>query len=343
MSGWRRAAYGTIRPLLFRSDPEAIHHRALGALRIAGGRAAGRALCRFAAGVASPSGDPALELMGLTFRNRVGLGAGFDKDGRALRGWAALGFGFVEVGTVTPRPQAANPRPRLFRIPEHDALINRMGFNNLGAESVARAIADARAHLPDGFVVGVNIGRNRDTPEPSATDDYVAAARAVVHACDYLTINVSSPNTPGVRDLQVPERLVPLIDAVAEVAPSRPILVKVSPDLDDERFDAIMAALVTSAVRGVVISNTTTRRDGIVGRHAAEAGGLSGAPLLDRVVARVSRARQVAGPGLSIVASGGIASRADAAATRAAGADLVQLWTGMIYAGPGLIGETVGA
>ena len=343
MSGWRRAAYRTVRPLLFRSDPEVIHHRALGGLRIAGGSAAGRALCAFAAGVRSPSTDGTAELMGLTFRNRVGLGAGFDKDGRALRGWAALGFGFVEVGTVTPRPQAANPRPRLFRIPEHDALINRMGFNNFGAESVARAIENARADLPDGFVVGVNIGRNRDTPEPSATDDYVAAARAVAHACDYLTINVSSPNTPGVRDLQDPVRLHPLIDAVAEVAPACPILVKVSPDVDDERFDAIIAALVASPVRGVVVSNTTTRRDGIVGKHAAEAGGLSGAPLRDRVVARVLRARQMAGPGLSIIASGGIASRTDAASARAAGADLVQLWTGMIYAGPGLIGETVRA
>ena len=165
MSAWRRSAYRAVRPLLFAADPESIHHMTLGALRIASGSAPGRALCALASGVsANDAGRAPIDLLGLRFRNPIGLGAGFDKDGLAIRGWAALGFGFVELGTVTPRPQPGNPRPRLFRVAADEALINRMGFNNLGADALARRIADARRHLPAGFVIGVNIGRNRLPP-----------------------------------------------------------------------------------------------------------------------------------------------------------------------------------
>ncbi|HEX7196359.1 MAG TPA: dihydroorotate dehydrogenase (quinone), partial [Candidatus Limnocylindria bacterium] len=226
MSAWRLAAYRTVRPLLFRADSETIHHQAIAALRAAGGTPFGRALCRLASGV--PTREMArepVELFGLRFRNRIGLGAGFDKDGLAIAGWAALGFGFVELGTVTPRPQPGNPRPRLFRLVEDEALINRMGFNNLGADSLASRIADARPGLPGGFVVGVNIGRNRDTTDENAIDDYVTAARAVGDVADYLAINVSSPNTPGLRDLQEPARLVELLDRVRAAVPRPPILV----------------------------------------------------------------------------------------------------------------------
>jgi dihydroorotate dehydrogenase len=229
MPGWRLAAYRAVRPLLFLADPESIHHLALRLL----GNAIGRAVAPFGAG-ARVANAPPVDVMGLRFRNRVGLGAGFDKDGVAIRGWAALGFGFIELGTVTPRAQTGNPRPRLFRLPSDEALINRMGFNNAGADALARRIASARPHLPAGFVVGVNIGRNRDTPDERAADDYAAAARAVANVADYLVINVSSPNTPGLRSLQDPVLLTQLLSVVREAAPRPPLLVKLSSDLESK-------------------------------------------------------------------------------------------------------------
>ena len=337
---WRTTAYRAVRPLLFAIGPEAIHHASLRALAVAGRNAIGRPLCAFASGVspAVAARAPA-ELMGLRFRNRVGLGAGFDKDGVAIRGWAALGFGFVELGTVTPRPQAGNPRPRLFRLGEDEALINRMGFNNAGADALAGRIRDARPDLPDGFVIGVNIGRNRDTLDERAIADYVAAASSVADVADYLAINVSSPNTPGLRDLQEPERLAALLVAVEAVARS-PILVKLAPDLEPSRFDELVMALRDSPAHGIILANTTTDRSGLRSAWAAEPGGLSGRPLGDRTRAAVARARDLAGSHLVIIASGGIGS---GSAAVPAGADLAQLWTGMVYAGPGLIGETVRA
>jgi len=338
---WRTAAYRAVRPLLFAIGPEAIHHGSLGALSVVGRSAIGRSLCALASGVTPADAARApVELMGLSFRNRIGLGAGFDKDGVAIRGWAALGFGFVELGTVTPRPQAGNPGPRLFRLGEDEALINRMGFNNAGADALARRIADARPHLPDGFVIGVNIGRNRDTSDDRAIHDYVAAARSVGGVADYLAINVSSPNTPGLRDLQEPGRLAALIRAVDAVAAGRPILVKLSPDLEPSHLDTLVTVLRESAARGIILSNTTTDRTGLRSARATESGGLSGRPLGDRTRATVRRARDAAGPGLTIVASGGIGSGSPALP---AGANLAQLWTAMVYAGPGLIGETVRA
>jgi dihydroorotate dehydrogenase len=330
---WRSTAYRAVRPLLFAADPERVHHLALRALS----SRPGRWLAPLAGGVGDPSRDP-VELMGLRFRNRVGLGAGFDKDGVAIRGWAALGFGFVELGTVTPRPQAGNPRPRLFRLPTDRALVNRMGFNNAGAGALAARIADARPYLPPGFVVGVNIGRNRD----GDAEDYPAAARAVGGVADYLAINVSSPNTPGLRDLEDPARLRELLSLVREAAPERPIVVKLSPDLTHNRRADIVRTL-TGAADGVILSNTTTTRVGRRSASAVEPGGLSGAPLRSGMLGAVSEARRIAGGHLAIIASGGIGSAADASAAVAAGADLVELWTGMIYAGPGLIGESVAA
>jgi dihydroorotate dehydrogenase len=330
---WRTTAYRAVRPLPFVIDPERIHHATLGALGWSGRHAVGRALCGFAAG--ARAGEP-VELMGLRFRNRVGLGAGFDKDGLAIEGWAALGFGFVELGTVTPRPQSGNPRPRLFRLPHDHALVNRMGFNNGGAEALARRISHARRRLPEGFVIGVNIGRNRD----GEVGDYPTAAGAVRDVADYLAINVSSPNTPGLRDLEDPERLRELLDMVQSAAPSVPLLVKLSPDLTHNRRAEIVRTL-PQATRGVILSNTTTIRVGLGSAAGAEGGGLSGAPLRPLTLAAVEGSRRVGSPGIVIVASGGIGSGADAAAALAAGADLVQLWTGMIYAGPGLIGDAV--
>ena len=338
---WRALAYRVARPLLFTFEPERIHRLAITALRIAGAHALGRALLRLAGGVHGDA-DGAVELVGLTFRNRVGIGAGFDKDARAIRGWAALGAGFVEVGTVTPEAQAGNPRPRLFRLKEDDALINRIGFNNAGAAALAREVTLARETLPGGFVVGVNIGRGAATPPERALDDYLEAHRLVAPVADYVAINVSSPNTPGLRDLQDPQRLTDLLamlrHAGEQLGHQRPLLVKLAPDLDGDAFDDLVRALATTA-HGLILSNTTTARDDLRSPGRIEAGGLSGRPLLPRMLGAVRRARELA-PAMPIIASGGIFGRPDVADAYAAGADLVQLWTGLVYAGPGLIGQT---
>ncbi|MGI8828590.1 MAG: quinone-dependent dihydroorotate dehydrogenase [Candidatus Limnocylindria bacterium] len=331
MSGWRTAAYRTVRPLLFAADPESVHHVALRLL----GSSSGRWIAPLVSGVKDPAATP-VEIMGLRFRNRIGLGAGFDKDGVAIRGWAALGFGFVELGTVTPRPQPGNAKPRLFRLAADEALVNRMGFNNLGANALARRIAAARPHLPPGFVIGVNIGRNRD----GDASDYPAAARTVAGVADYLAINVSSPNTPGLRDLQEPEPLRSILTDVADAAPDLPLLVKLSPDLADDDREELLRTVVGSPATGVILSNTTIERPVLRSPASAEPGGLSGRPLLAGTLAAVTAA---ADQRLVVVGSGGVGSGTDARACLTAGADLVQLWTGMVYGGPGLIGDSVSA
>lgn len=341
MRSWRRTAYRAVRPILFAADAEAIHHLTLSALALAGRSAPGRALCAAASGASH--GPAPVELMGLRFRNRVGVAAGFDKDGVAIRGWAALGLGYVELGTVTPRPQPGSTRPRLFRLTADEALVNRMGFNNAGAEAVARRLGEARHRLPDGFIVGVSIGRNRETPDEGAVDDYVQAAGAVARVADYLAINVSSPNTAGLRDLQRADRIASLVNAVSAASGDRPVLVKLSPDLDDMEVDELVDAIAASGARGLILSNTSVRREGLRSLSFPADGGLSGRPILRRTLDAVARARDRTGQRLTILASGGIGSAEDAVAALHAGADLVQLWTGLVYAGPGLIGEAVGA
>lgn len=339
---WRLAAYRALRPPLFALDAERIHGVTLRALALAGERAAGRALCRTASGI-GPDKEAGVSVMGVRFRNRVGLGAGFDKDGVALHGWAALGFGFVEVGTVTPRPQLGNRRPRLFRLTDDLALVNRMGFNNAGASALAARVDAVRRQLPDAYAVGVNIGPNRDTPVDAVADDYITAYRAVAPVADYVAINVSSPNTPGLRELQDAAWLLPLLARLDGESPRRPLVVKLAPDLESGHFDELVRAIAASAARGLVLSNTTTRRDGLRSSASAEEGGVSGRPLLAGVLRHVGRARDLADTRIAIIGSGGIFSADDAAATLGAGADLVQLWTGLVYGGPGLIGEAVRA
>lgn len=330
MASWRVAAYRAARPLLFAADAEWVHHATLRVLA----SPVGRWLAPIVSGAPAVTGP--VEAMGLRFRNRVGLGAGFDKDGAAIRGWAALGFGFVELGTVTPRPQPGNAKPRLFRLTADEALINRMGFNNAGADALAARIGAARPMLPPDFVVGVNIGRNRDGDE----SDYPTAAHAVAAVADYIAINVSSPNTPGLRELQDPDRLLAILIAVAEAAPDRPLLVKLSPDVSDDERGALLDALADAPLAGVIVSNTTVTRPTRHRQLAQEAGGLSGTPLLPMTLRAVAQAKA---RDLTVIASGGIGSGADARAALEAGADLAQLWTGMIYTGPGLIGESVRA
>jgi dihydroorotate dehydrogenase len=344
---WRAVAYRAVRPLLFTLDAERIHHVTIAALRFAGGNRIGRGLTGSAGG--APHLDEAVEIAGLRLRSRIGVGAGFDKDAVALRGWAALGLGFAEVGTVTPLPQAGNPRPRLFRLALDEALINRMGFNNAGAEVVARNLSQARQHLPSNFVVGVNIGRNASTPPGDSIRDYLAAQRQLAPHADYLAVNVSSPNTPGLRDLQAPGRLRELLTALADAGErlgcTRPIFVKLAPDLHPGDMEAVLAIMVETPARGVILANTTIARERLTSpaQLAREAGGLSGAPLLVQTRGLVRRARALAGDRLAIIASGGIGSADDAAVLLDAGADLLQLWTGMVYRGPGLIGEVTRA
>ena len=344
---WRLAAYRAVRPLLFRIDSERIHRLSLRALHVAGASSPGRGVAALAGGASLDR--VAVEVAGMRFRSRVGVGAGFDKDAVALRGWAALGLGFAEVGTVTPLPQPGSVQPRLFRLPRDEALINRMGFNNAGAEAVARNLASAREHLPAGFVVGANVGRNAATPAGDSVRDYLAAQRLLAPLADYLAVNVSSPNTPGLRDLQAPGRLRELLTALVESGEqhgfARPIFVKLAPDLAAGDLEAVLAAVLEIPAQGLILSNTTVVRDRLhsSNRLTREAGGLSGAPLLTRTRGAVRRMRALVGDRLAIVASGGIGSGEDAAALIGAGADLVQLWTGLVYAGPGLIGEATKA
>jgi dihydroorotate dehydrogenase len=285
-----------------------------------------------------------VQLMGLHFPNRVGLAAGFDKNAYDVDSLGRLGFGFVEVGTVTPRPQPGNPRPNLFRLVPDEALINRLGFNNEGAAAVARRLESRRY----AGICAVNIGKNFDTPLQRSVDDYASCLRTVYAVADYVTINVSSPNTPGLRGLQDPGALRPLLLELANLREQLepvhskrvPLLVKLSPDLSDEQLLDVARELRELPVDGIVATNTTTTRPGPLKSAAAvEPGGLSGRPLHSRSVTVVRSLRAAMGPGFPIIGVGGIVSPEAGMATREAGADLLQLYTGLIYRGPALIRE----
>jgi dihydroorotate dehydrogenase len=289
--------------------------------------------------------DPVLRVraLGLSFPGPVGLAAGFDKDARGTRGLAALGFGFVEVGTVTARPQPGNPRPRMFRLTADRALVNRMGFNNAGAAAAAAALR--RSHgRSGGPVVGVNIGKSRAAPDEEAAADYAASARAVAAVAGYVVVNVSSPNTPGLRDLQAVDRLRPVLVAVRSAldaaVPGRrvPLLVKIAPDLADADVDAVADLALELGLDGIIATNTTVSRDGLASPAAevaaAGAGGLSGPPLRARSLAVLCRLRARAGDRLVLIAAGGIETPDDAWERLRAGATLVQAYTGFVYGGP---------
>ena len=333
--------YPLFRPLLFAVDPERAHRIVLTALDAA----AKAGLAQFAARrlPATP-----VAAMGLAFPNRVGLAAGLDKNGAHLAGLATLGFGFLEAGTVTPRAQPGNPRPRMFRIPAAQAIVNRLGFNNDGVD---RFVANVDSSGYQG-ILGINIGRNFDTPNERAADDYVACLRAVAGCAAYVTINVSSPNTLGLRELQAEDALAALLqrivaerDRLADRLGRRiPLALKVAPDLDDEALRAIAALVVRMRVDAVIATNTTIARDGVEGmRHASEAGGLSGAPLAARALAVLRVLAKKLDGAVPIIGVGGIMSGADARDRIAAGATLVQLYTGLIYRGPDLVAECVRA
>ena len=327
--------YRVLRRLLFALPPELAHGLALRTMQAWGALPGG--------------GEPEtpVRAMGLSFANRIGLAAGLDKDAIAVRGFARLGFGFVEVGTVTPRSQPGNPRPRLFRSPADGALINRMGFNSAGSAVVSRRLERLRRRGP-GVPVGVNIGKNRDTPLSRAVDDYLLCLRAVHPHADYVVVNVSSPNTPGLRGLQDAPAASALLTAVArerdalDTASGRrvPLAVKVAPDLDAAGLGELAAVVRDAGLDAVVATNTTLMRaPGLAPEFARQAGGLSGAPLNPRAVEVVGALRDALGSRMTLVGVGGIHDVATARAMFEAGADLVQVYTGLVFEGPGLVGQ----
>lgn len=287
------------------------------------------------------AGTP-VELMGLRFPNRVGLAAGLDKNGECIEAWARLGFGFIEVGTVTPRPQPGNPKPRMFRLPQHQAIINRLGFNNKGVDYLLARVAESDYR----GILGINIGKNFDTSIETAASDYLICLRKVHAAASYITVNISSPNTKNLRDLQDEERLNDLLrqiqaerETLAQAQGVRkPLLVKIAPDVSEAQVEHIARAAREFGIDGLIATNTTVTRPQLEGEILAQQqGGLSGAPLRELADATLKRLRSAVGPDFTLVGVGGITSGFDAQAKRRAGADLVQLYTGFIYQGPGLV------
>jgi dihydroorotate dehydrogenase len=322
--------------ILARVSPERAHTAAFSALDAFTRRPRPRALLRRYTHI----DDELIRVraIGLTFPSPLGVAAGLDKDAEHFEGLGALGFGFVEVGTLTPRPQDSNPAPILARVTGDRALLNRMGFPNKGAEAAARRLADRRSAI----VVGANLGKNRETELEQAADDYVQAARVVAQYADYLVLNVSSPNTPGLRDLQSVSNLRPLIEAVKQAVTDRPLLVKISPDMSDEDIDAVAELALELGLAGIVATNTTLRRDGLSTPAAEvakvawpEGGGVSGAPLKARSLEVLRRLRAHAGDRLVLISVGGVESADDVWERVLAGATLVQVYTGFIYGGPG--------
>ena len=332
--------YQYLRPLIFRLDPELAHNLTVGLLRLAGLLPPVRAFLR---SVYAPQQRP-VEVFGLTFPNPVGLAAGYDKDGLAWRGLTMLGFGHIEVGTVTPLPQMGNPKPRIFRIPRENAVINRMGFPGRGADFVARQLSPV-PHLLSPIILGVNIGKNKDTPNEEAARDYLFLLEKFAPLADYLAVNVSSPNTVGLRRLQAREALENLLAQLAEARRRspvpRPILVKIAPDLTDAELDDALGAIMDTGMDGVIATNTTIGRSSLRSPLGEESGGLSGLPLRQRSTEMIRQIHHRTNGRLPIVGVGGIASPADAQEKFDAGASLVQVYTGMIYRGPGLVREIV--
>src|SRR6476469_3046763 len=332
--------YGLLRPFLFAMDPERAH-----ALTLAWLETAHRTALTGTLG-SRPAPYPTRTL-GLVFPNRVGLAAGLDKNGTHVDALLELGFGFIEVGTVTPRPQVGNARPRMFRLPESEAVINRLGFNNDGVDALVHNVSRARRKQG---LVGINIGKNKDTPNESAESDYLYCLERVYPLADYITVNISSPNTAGLRELQEEQALRRLVGTLREAQERLgaqhgkrvPMLVKVAPDLSDDDIEAAARVLGDLEVDGVIATNTTVARTAIPNEPlAGQSGGLSGAPLMNKSTAVLRMLRTRLPEHIPLIGVGGILSGADAAKKMAAGATLVQLYTGLIYRGPALIAESV--
>ena len=334
--------YALARRFLFGLDPETAHELTMASLARTQGTPLSLAYCT------SRVSDP-VTLAGLPFPNRVGLAAGLDKNARCIDGLAAMGFGFIEVGTVTPKAQSGNPKPRMFRLPEANALINRLGFNNDGLEAFIANVqksAVRKQSSQNRLLLGLNIGKNAATPIENAVDDYLICLDGVYPHADYVTVNISSPNTQNLRALQSDEALDALLGRIAERRETLatqhgkrvPIFVKIAPDLDEAQIAVIAATLKRHAMDGVVATNTTLSRDAVKGmRHADEAGGLSGSPVLDASNRVIGQLRAALGKDFPIIGVGGIMSGADAVSKIRAGADVVQIYTGLIYQGPEIV------
>ncbi len=334
--------YNFARPFLFGLDAELAHGLGLKSIELAYRTGTNPLLARAIAPLPT-------KVMGLTFPNPVGLAAGMDKNGSHIDALLALGFGFVEIGTVTPLPQPGNPKPRMFRLRQYKAVINRLGFNNDGVDALVRNVERSRRKAG---LLGINIGKNKDTPNDRAASDYLYCLERVYPLADYLTINISSPNTAGLRELQEEQALRQLIGALRDAQESLgakhgkrvPMLVKIAPDLSDEDIDAVARVLSDLSVDGVIATNTTVARMGVQDhRLAHETGGLSGAPLMGQSTAVLRKLRTRLPDGIPLIGVGGILSGADAVAKMSAGASLVQSYTGLVYRGPELIGECVEA
>ena len=324
--------YARLRPWLFRADPEHVHTATLRLLQLVGAFPPLALIVRKLYAV--PDQEP-VNLFGLRFPNRLGLAAGYDKDGLAWRGIACLGFGHIEIGSVTPQPQPGNPKPRLFRLVSDSALINRMGFPSRGAEFVATRLRGSR---PKGLVIGVNLGINKTTPLDHAVNDYRYLMEMFNSLADYLVINVSSPNTPGLRQLQGATALHGLLKALSPFR-NKPLLVKLAPDLDEKQLDESLKVITDNSIEGVIATNTTLSRLNLRSPQASESGGLSGTLLSTISRKMIGHIYTHTQGKLPIIASGGIMSHEGADAAINAGASLVQIFTGMIYRGPGLIKE----
>lgn len=333
--------YTLAKSLMFSMDAERSHEIALSAMNVS-------AALGLPALMGAEKLEVPTEVMGIRFPNSVGLAAGLDKNGSAIDGLAAMGFGFIEVGTVTPRPQLGNPKPRLFRIPEHQAIINRMGFNNLGVDALLTNIDRARYK----GVLGINIGKNKDTPNEQANDDYIYCLRKVYSRASYVAVNISSPNTPGLRTLQFGDSLNTLLEALKNEQAKQanlhdryvPIAVKIAPDMTDEEIEMVAESLKTYEMDGVIATNTTLSREGVEDSVLQrEAGGLSGAPVRNKSTKVIRSLSKALDGALPIIGVGGITEGFDAAEKIEAGASLVQVYSGFIYKGPTLISDSVRA
>ena len=344
----QNSLYALARPFLFGLDAETAHDLSMASLARTQGTPLSLAYC-------STRVDNPMELAGLRFANRVGLAAGLDKNARCIDGLAAMGFGFVEVGTVTPKAQSGNPKPRMFRLPEANALINRLGFNNHGLDAFIANVQQAKVRQSSSktpLILGLNIGKNASTPIENAVDDYLICLEGVYSHADYVTVNISSPNTKNLRALQSDEALDALLNAIAKRRDKLikqhgkrvPIFVKIAPDLDEAQVDVIATMLTRHEMDGVVATNTTLAREAVKGmRHAEEGGGLSGSPVLVASNRVISQLRAALGKNFPIIGVGGVMSGADAVSKIKAGADVVQIYTGLIYKGPGLVAEAADA
>ena len=338
--------YSLFRPFLFRLDPETAHHLTLQLVRLAGVIPPARWLLQ--ATFSAP--EKPTDVFGLKFKNPVGLAAGYDKDGIAMRGLAALGFGHLEIGTVTLRPQPGNPRPRVFRLVKDQAVINRMGFPGEGAVKVERHLL-SNAHQPRSTIIGLNLAKNKNTPLEDAVQDYIALMKPFSEVADYLAINISSPNTVGLRRLQGRDMLENLLSAIAKERQAitlaggkhRPILVKLAPDLSEDELEDAVEVILRTGMEGVIATNTTLGRDGLASSHQIETGGLSGRPLQVRSEIVLAQVLKRLDGRLPVVSVGGIMCPEDAKRRLDMGAALVQVYTGLVYAGPGLVQKIIRA